>query len=63
MTHLYSPLESAPLANAVGWRGALAQASGAFRINGTYDAPADTRRARRKLERAAAKAKRKGGKK
>jgi hypothetical protein len=63
MTHFYSPLESVPLANVVGWRRALAQANGAFRINGTYDAPADSRRARRKLDREAAKAQRKGEKK
>ena len=62
MTHFYSPFEPAPLAKAVGWRGALAQGNGAFRINGTYDAPADARRARRKLNREAAKAQRTGGK-
>lgn len=32
-------------------------------INGAYDAPADARRARRKLDSEAAKAQRKGGKK
>jgi hypothetical protein len=63
MTHFYSPFEPALLAKAVGWRGALAQGNGAFRIKGTYDALADSRRARRKLEREAAKAQLKGGKK
>jgi hypothetical protein len=49
------------LANATGWRGALAQGSGAFRLNGAYDHAADARRVRRKLERMAAKVQRKGG--
>jgi hypothetical protein len=63
MTHLYSSFEPVPLLKAVGWRGAQAQGNGAFRINGTYDAPADTRPARRKLDREAAKAQRKRGEK
>lgn len=63
MTHFYSPFKPISIAKAVGWRGALAQGNGAFRINGTYDAPADARRARRKLETEAAKAQRMGGNK
>jgi len=38
-----------------GWRGALAISNPAFRVNGSYDAPADTRRLRRFLERKAKK--------
>jgi hypothetical protein len=63
MNHFYSQFEPIPLAKSVGWRGALSQGNGAFRINGTYDAPADARRARRKLDRETAKAQSKGGKK
>ena len=63
MTHFYSPIEQIALAKAVGWRGALAQGNGAFRPTGTYDAPADARRERRRLKRMAAKAQRKEAKK
>jgi len=38
-----------------GWRGALAISNPAFRVNGSYDVPADARRLRRLLERKAKK--------